>query len=155
MESHQKSVDLHSSLPRSLPIKSFKTKGSKSGNTAERNKRFSRPKGWAFSNTPWVPFHQELLKTFFTLLFLSIPMLLISEMNCWLPSNSIYCFYWIRLFKKYSQSIPKICLLSLITFICAQVKWLSALAILFITLTHFLKKIYMYFINRKDNMLEN
>lgn len=90
MENHCKSVDLPS-YPAMLllPLSHLKLNKPKASRVESqyKGKEVQQSKAQGFSSTPWVPFHQELLKIFFTLLFLSVPTLLLSEVNCWLPWN--------------------------------------------------------------------
>lgn len=67
MENHQKSVDLHSSPAMFLsPLSHLKLNKPKASRVESQHKgtEVQQTKAQAFSSTPWVPFHQELLKIF-------------------------------------------------------------------------------------------
>lgn len=71
MENHQKSVDLHFSPAMFLsPLSHLKLNKPKASRVESQHKgtEVQQTKAQAFPSTPWVPFHQELLKIFFTLL---------------------------------------------------------------------------------------
>lgn len=64
---HQKSVDLHSSPAMPLsPLSHLKLNKPKASRVESQHKgtEVQQSKAQGFSGTPWVPFHQELLKIF-------------------------------------------------------------------------------------------
>lgn len=113
-------------------------------------------KAQGFSSTPWVPFHQELLKLFFypTIPFCTYSTSFWSELLAALELQFNASTEWGYLKSTfYSDAIKPTHLFSLTTFICTQVKCFFINSINYNIIWIFW--MYVYFLNRRDNVPEN